>query len=69
MRELLLLQSIFTAEKVGDVESLICQQPSPMLFFKVFLELGIQNMIPFISFDPMSIKHLLDNPENVKAYE
>ena len=40
-----------------------------MLFFKVFLELGIKNMIPYISFDMMSIKHLLDNKENVKFYD
>lgn len=40
-----------------------------MLFFKVSLELGIQNMIPFISFDQMSIKHLLDNKNNREYYD
>lgn len=68
LRELLILQSIYTCEKVSDVESLVCAQPTPMLFFKVFLELGIQNMIPYISFDMMSIKHLLENKANVQYY-
>lgn len=60
---------MYTAEKVSEVEKLICEQPSPMLFFKVSLELGIQNMIPFISFDQMSIKHLLDNKNNREYYD
>ena len=41
LRELLILQSIYGSEKVSDVEDLVKSQPSPMLFFKIFLELGI----------------------------
>lgn len=44
-------------------------QPRPTLFFKVFLELGIQNLIPYLSFDYNSIKHLLTNKENVQYYD
>ena len=54
---------------VSDVESLVCSQPTPMLFFKVFLELGILNLIPYISFDMMSIKHLLENKDNEQYYD
>ena len=64
LRELLILQSMYTVEKVGDIEILVKSQPSPMLFFKVFLELGIQNMIPYIAFDNQSIMHLLANEDN-----
>ena len=35
-------------------------QPTPELFFKIFLELGVKSMIPFLSFDQRSIKHILD---------
>lgn len=36
-------------------------QPNPSIFFKVFLELDVKSMIPFLSFDQRSIKHILDD--------
>lgn len=68
LRELLILQSFYTCEKVSDVEQLVNNQPNPKLFFKVFLELSIQNMIPYLSFDARSIRHLLDNEEKNNEY-
>lgn len=34
-------------------------QPSPEVFFKINLELGLQTMIPFLAFDQRSIRELL----------
>ena len=43
-------------------------QPSPFIFFKVYLELGIKSMVPYLSFDAKSLLHLLseDNHEFFK---
>ena len=40
-------------------------QPNPKIFFKVFLELDMQNLVRYLSFDSKSIKTLLshDNQE------
>lgn len=38
---------------------MIKEQPSPTIFFKVFLELGIKCMVSFLAFDNRSIKELL----------
>lgn len=34
-------------------------QPSPAVFFKVYLELGIKSMVPYLAFDARSLLHLL----------
>jgi len=37
-----------------------------MVFFKVFLELGIKSLVPFLAFDARSMRSLLD--KNNKSY-
>lgn len=34
-------------------------QPTPDVFFKVYLELGIKSMVPYLAFDAKSLLHLL----------
>jgi hypothetical protein len=55
LRELLLLQSIYASKTVNDVEKLVKSQPDPKVFFKIFLELGVKSMIPYLSFSMRSI--------------
>jgi ankyrin repeat protein len=43
-------------------------QPTPSIFFKVFLELGIKSMVSYLVFDAKTISCLLDNPENYKYF-
>jgi len=42
-------------------------QPSPHVFFKVYLELGIKSMVPYLAFDARSLAHLL-RPENADFF-
>ena len=37
------------------------RQPSPTVFFKAFLELGVESMLPYLAFDQRSVKDLLDD--------
>ena len=48
---------------------LVKDQPSPSIFFKVFLELGIKCMVSYLAFDSRSINQLLgdDNKEYFSA--
>ena len=39
---------------------MVNDQPSPAIFFKVFLELDIKSMVAYLSFDSGSIRSLLD---------
>lgn len=65
LRELMLIQSLYSCKTASDVSQLVKMQPSPMIFFKVYLELGIKSMIPYLSFDARSLLHLLQkNDEN-----
>lgn len=68
LRELLLIQSIYACKTQGDIELLVGDQPNPKIFFKVFLELGLKNMISYLAFDSRSIKRLLDNEANVEYF-
>ena len=43
------------------------EQPDPTIFFKVFLELGIKSMIPYLAFDSRSIRTLLSD-DNKKYF-
>ena len=36
-------------------------QPNPTIFYKVFLELDMQNMVRYLSFDSKSMKTLLSD--------
>lgn len=60
LRELLLFQSIYSSETQADVFKLIKMQPSPQIFLKISLELGLKSMIPYLSFDAHSIKYILN---------
>ncbi len=59
LRELLLLQSIYACKTQSEIVLLVKEQPSPSIFFKVFLELGIKCMVGYLAFDNRSIKELL----------
>ena len=52
----------------SDIQILVDMQPDPKIFFKVFLELGVKSLIPFIAFDARSIKSLLDD-KNKKYFD
>jgi hypothetical protein len=47
---------------------LVKAQPTPSIFFKVFLELGIKSMISYLAFDSRSTKALL-SANNRKYFE
>lgn len=54
-----MIQSIYACHTQSEVSQLIKEQPNPTIFFKVFLELGIKSMIPYLAFDSRSIRTLL----------
>ena len=62
----MLIQSIFSCKTQSDIEGLVRYQPDPKIFYKVFLELDMQNMVRYLSFDSKSIKTLLS--DNNKEY-
>ena len=62
------MQSIFAVSRPIDIHSLICEQPTPTTFFKVFLELDLKCLLPFLSFDARSIKELLSE-ENDEFFD
>jgi hypothetical protein len=59
LRELLLIQSIYASHTVSDIDKLVNLQPNPTIFFKVFLELKLKNMVGYLAFDSHSISSLL----------
>ena len=59
LRELMLIQSLYSCKTASEVSQLVKMQPSPLIFFKVYLELHIKSMIPYLSFDARSLLHLL----------
>ena len=59
LRELLLVQSIYNCKTQSDIELLVKDQPDPKIFFKVFLELGIKSLVPYLAFDARSMRSLL----------
>lgn len=60
LRELLLLQSIFSCRQQTEIVRLIELQPEISVFIKSYLELGKRNMVQILSFDSRSIKCILD---------
>ena len=60
LRELLLIQSIFSCRQQYDIVKLIDLQPDISVFLKSYLELGKRNMVQILSFDSKSIASLLD---------
>jgi len=57
----MLLQSIYACKTQSDICALVDSQPTPTIFFKVFLELGIKSMVSFLAFDSRSIASLLSD--------
>jgi hypothetical protein len=68
LRELMLVQSLYASKTASDVSHLVALQPSPALFFKVFLELGMKSMVPYLSFDSRSVKSIL-SPEHDEYFK
>lgn len=66
LRELLLIQSMYTVHNQSEVSALIEAQPTPSIFYKVSLNLGIKSLISYVAFDSKSIRLLLD--EDKKQY-
>ena len=64
-----MVQSLYACSTPSEISALVRMQPSPFIFFKVYLELGIKSMVPYLSFDAKSLLHLLseDNHEFFKA--
>tara|TARA_B110000285_G_C14987479_1_gene544584 strand:- start:165 stop:986 length:822 start_codon:yes stop_codon:yes gene_type:complete len=61
LRELMLIQSIYTAKTPTDVATLVAEQPTPRIFYKTFLELGCKSLLSFLAFDRRAIGCLLDD--------
>jgi len=61
LRELLLVRSLFSVNGKSEISSLVRDQPNPTIFFKVFLEMGIKNLIQYMAFDSNTIKTLLSD--------
>ena len=61
LRELLMIQSIYCCGTVSEVTEIVRDQPTPAIFFKVFLELELKNLLSYLAFDRRSIEHLLKN--------
>lgn len=59
LRELLILQSIYTSSSSADIVELIRMQPDPRFFYKTFLELDCSNMVSILAFDSKAIMNLL----------
>ena len=67
LREMMLVQSIYACKSQSEIELLIRDQPTPIIFFKVFFELGVKAMVQYLSFDSRSIKRLLSK-ENAQYF-
>ena len=65
LRELLLIQSLYTCRTATQISKLVKYQPNPTIFFKVFLELGLKSLVQYLAFDNRSMRSLLseDNDE------
>lgn len=53
------IQSIYGCKTVKQVTLLVADQPTPLMFFKVFLELNLKNLLSYLSFDRRSIQNIL----------
>lgn len=60
LRELLLIQSMYLASTIYDVQTLVKLQPKPQFFYKSFLELDCANLVYILSFDSTCIRAILD---------
>ena len=58
--------SIYRCKNCSEVSALVRDQPTPDIFFKVFLELDMKNLLSYLAFDRESIEKLLS--EKNKKY-
>lgn len=65
---MLLIQSIYNCKTQSDIEVIVAEQPNPKIYFKVFLELGIKSLIPYLAFDARAMRSLLDD-KNKKYFD
>jgi len=63
LRELLIVQSIFTCSTISEVSEIVADQPSPQIFCKVFLELNMKSLLSYLAFDRRSIETILNKGE------
>ena len=61
LRELLIFQSIYLCQTTSAIVEIVNDQPSPMIFYKSFLEFDGSNMVSILSFDSRSMQHLLQD--------
>lgn len=61
LRELLLFQSLYVCKTLTQIIDIVNDQPKPLVFYKSFLELDINNMVSILSFDSRSMAYLLDD--------
>lgn len=61
LRELLLIQSLYSVQKQGDISKLVNDQPTPLIFYKVSINLGIKSLTNYIAFDSKSLQSLLSS--------
>ena len=59
LRELLIAQSIFTCKTTSEVSEIVKDQPSALIFNKVFLELEMRSLLSYLAFDRRSISTIL----------
>lgn len=53
------MQSLYAVKTQSEIEKLVLMQPTPTIFYKISLDLGIKSLINYISFDSRSMKSLL----------
>lgn len=64
LRELLFMQSLYLLKTQSEIEKLVLDQPSPKIFYKTNLDLGLKSLLNYISFDSRSMKLLLSEDNN-----
>lgn len=60
------MQSLYSVKTQSDISKLVDAQPTPKIFYKVSLDLGIKSLISYVAFDSKSMRLLLS--ENNKEY-
>lgn len=59
LRELMTIYSIYCCRTGSDIAAIVALQPTPLLFFKVFLELELKNLLSYLAFSQKAIQLLL----------
>lgn len=61
LRELMVFKSIYYTQTAEQINQLINEQPSPIIFFKSLLEFDASNMVSLLGFDSRSMMGLLSD--------